>query len=74
MNSIYYNYKYEIIRPGGNILTVTVSSDGDLKASLKAKYIAKTMKGRVGKFTKEPAPYKTKDEKVNKILESMLQH
>jgi hypothetical protein len=33
---------FEIIRPGGNILSLNVSSDSDVKSRLKAKTISKT--------------------------------
>ena len=43
MSSTYYNSTFEIIRPGGNILSLNVSSDSDVKSRLKAKTISKTI-------------------------------
>ena len=74
MSTNYYNYTFTIIRPEGNTLSLSISSDSDIKARLKAKTIAKTMKGTVGKFVKQIAPYKTKDEKINKMQEAMMLH
>jgi len=72
--SIFYNYTFTIIRPEGNTLTLSISSDSDIKARLKAKTIAKTMKGTLGKIEKVIAPYKTNDNKLNKIQEAMMSH
>lgn len=72
--STVYNYTFSIIRPDGSTLSLSISSDSDIKARLKAKTIARTMKGAVGKFEKNIAPYKTKDEGLNKIKEAMLLH
>ena len=74
MSNKQYNYTFTISRSEGNTLSLSISSDSDTKARLKAKTIAKNMKGTVNKFVKELAPYKTKDEHLNKIQEVMMLH
>jgi hypothetical protein len=69
-----YNYTFSIIRPDGNILSLTISSCSDVKARLKAKTIAKTIGGTVSKLIKQIAPYKCKDDNLNKLQESMMSH
>jgi hypothetical protein len=71
--STIYRYTFTIDK-GGNAppLTLSISGDNDTRARLKAKTIAKQFNGTVKNFKKEKAPYKSKDEKVNKVQELLM--
>lgn len=72
--STVYNYKYTIIKQSGAEMSVTINAIHPTQADLKAKSIARLMKGKVGGSEKTKVPYKTKDEKLNKLLEAMTSY
>lgn len=76
MPSINYLYTFTIIRSGGGLpLTFTYNDDSETKARLKAKALAKTMKGILNKkFVKTIAPRKTKDGKKNELQDALMDH
>ncbi len=70
-----YKYDCTIKRSNGGVdLHLSVNADSDTKARLKALVIARTMKGTLVKIEKELAPFKLKDEKLNKLQEAMMLH
>ena len=76
MSSINYHYTFTIIRSGGGPpLTFTYNDNSEIKARLKAKALAKTMKGTLSKhIVKIIAPYKTKDNKKNEMQDALMDH